>query len=107
MKVFLALDGDVSPLERAEIAAGFGAECLVVALPAGRDPDELGADEIAELEGEALTVLREWFELWVAETIDDSWRRLERDLAGHLSSWRAQAPEAAPELRAAVCARFG
>lgn len=65
IKKFYMPDGtpDMTAHKRCQAAARIGYHALCCALPAGTDPDDLPAEELARVKGEARPVLEEWLEL--------------------------------------------
>lgn len=63
--LYFAPDGtkDVTAYKRAHYACELGHRVKVCCLPAGKDPDDLSAEEIVQLKGEAIPAVRDFLEV--------------------------------------------
>lgn len=104
MNFYLMLDGtsDVTQAKRAREAAKFGPGMLVCALPPGADPDDLEADELASVKGEARPVLEEWLDM-----VDGTHVAAELSEFGRvLAEWEALDPAGSGARKSTVCERM-
>lgn len=105
VRIYMALDGDQTALQRCRAASKIGYYCRVCCLPEGKDPDDLTTEELAALKSEAIPVATAWLECLEALEQDPEARKLALEkFAEDVRRWREQEPAAAGELRAAICA---